>query len=141
MTTPDLAIEGMHDLSTEGACVQLRDVSDVRARDRKATLRALSKFVTLDENGDITESSFDPGNLITAASDIAEAVASMLLVGWDIPYLNVAPSLDAIGDLKTDDYDRLLELVEPAVRLFLPSSSNNVDDHGDEQSPSVPASG
>src|SRR5690606_9184332 len=70
-----------------------------------------------------------------------EAVPAQLVSSWEIPYL---PDLriprldpDAHGELKLAANDRLMELIEPALKLLMPNSSPNVDDPA---SPSEPAS-
>lgn len=127
-----------HDL-TDGAWVVLKPVEHVRARDRKAALVALAGAATMDTDGEITVAGF--AAVLGASSDLAEAVAAMLLTEWSIPYLpDVPPSLVAVGDLRTPDYDALLTLIEPSLKLFLPASSAKVDDHQDPASPSGPVS-
>jgi hypothetical protein len=130
-----------HALKSDGAWVELRDVEDLRARDRKKVDALLMGQVSADLDGNV---SVDRGAVRAIISEVPEAVAALLVAAWEIPYLPDAklPSIDAeaLDDLRLDDYNRLLELAEPAIRLFMPSSSRNVDDHADPASPSGPAS-
>jgi hypothetical protein len=130
-----------HVLKTDGAWVDLRDVEDLRARDRKKVDAIISAQITVDLDGNVTTGP----ELVSAIKDAApDAVAAALISSWEIPYLPDAqlPRLDAeiLGELKLDDYDRLMELIEPAMSLLMPHSSSNVDDHQDPTSPSEPAS-
>lgn len=131
-----------HVLKTSGAWVEMRDVEDLRARDRKKIDALMARQVTVDVEGDV---SVDRGAVFAIMRGIPEAVAALLVSAWEIPYAPDAqlPSIDpeVLDDLRLDDYNRLLELAEPAVKLFMPGRSNNPDDHTDPASPSGPASG
>lgn len=130
-----------HVLKTDGAWVELRDVEDLRAKDRKAIDAVITAQIHVDLDGNVEAGP----ELVEAIKNAApEAVAAQLISSWEIPYL---PDLriprldpDALGELKLADYDRLMELIEPALKLLMPNSSRNVDDHGDPASPSEPAS-
>jgi hypothetical protein len=132
-----------HALKSDGAWVELRDVEDLRAKDRKKVEAVIMGAVSFDlETGGI---SADSSALERVMSGTSEAVAEVLICAWEIPYLPDAklPRLDpeALGELRLADYDRVLELIQPAVDLLNPRSSRNPDDHADPQSPSEPASG
>ena len=132
-----------HVLKTEGAWVDLREVEDLRARDRKAVEAVVYSSVDFDiESGGVTANERTIAQISSAAPD---AVAAALIFSWEIPYLPDAriPRLDPeiLGELRLDDYDRLMELVEPAQKLLMPRGSSDVDDHADPQSPSGPAGG
>lgn len=131
-----------HVLKSDGAWVELRDVEDLRARDRKKIDALMAEQVSVDGDGDV---SMNRGAVFTIMRGIPEAVAALLISAWEIPYQPDAqlPSVDpeSLDDLRLDDYNRLLELAEPAVSLFMPGRSNNPDDHADPASPSGPVSG
>lgn len=131
-----------HVLKTDGAWVELRDVEDLRARDRKAVENAVMSAVEVDmDTGRIAAGKGAIQQIINGAPD---AVAERLIVGWEIPYMPDAPlpSMDPeqLGELRLDDHRRLMELIEPAVALLMPGRSNNPDDHDNPASPSEPAS-
>jgi hypothetical protein len=131
-----------HVLKTDGAWVELRDVEDLRAKDRKAVENAVMSAVEVDmDTGRIAAGKGAIQQIINGAPD---AVAERLIVGWEIPYLPDAPLPSAdpeqLGELRLDDHRRLMELIEPAVNLLMPGRSNNPDDHDDPSSPSEPAS-
>lgn len=130
-----------HDLVTDGAWVELRDVEDLRAKDRKKVNAIVMSAVSVDLDGEVTTGPEMVSLIMEAAPD---AVIGLLVAAWGIPYLPDAQlpclDVDALGELKLDDYDRLKELVAPAQALLMPHSSNNVDDHADPRSPSEPAS-
>lgn len=130
-----------HDLVTEGAWVELRDVEDLRAKDRKKVTAIVMSAVSVDLDGEVTTGPEMVSLIMEAAPD---AVIGLLVAAWEIPYLPDAQlpclDVDALGELKLDDYDRLKELVAPAQALLMPHSSNNVDDHADPRSPSEPVS-
>jgi hypothetical protein len=132
-----------HPLKSDGAWVELRDVEDLRARDRKAVEAIIMSAVEVDmETGHVAAGRGAIAQIMTGAP---EAVATQLITAWEIPYMPDAqlPRLDpeAIGDLRLDDHRRLMELVEPAVALLMPGRSNNPDDHDKPASPGEPASG
>jgi hypothetical protein len=131
-----------HILKSDGAWVELRDVEDLRARDRKAVEAIVMGAIEVDmDTGRIAAGRGAVAQIMNGAPD---AVATQLITAWEIPY---APDLqlprldaEALGELRLDDYRRLMELVEPAVVLLMPGRSNNPDDHADPSSPSEPAS-
>lgn len=131
-----------HVLKTDGAWVELRDVEDLRARDRKKVEAVIMDAITFDaETGSI---SAGPGALERITNGTAEAVATRLISAWEIPYLPGAPlplaDPEILGELLLADYDRLTELLEPAIDVLNPRSPRNPDDHADPASPSGPAS-
>lgn len=132
-----------HELKTDGAWVELRDVADLRARDRKKVDAVVMSAVTFDMETGAVEAS--PDALEKVASGTNDATAAVLISAWEIPYLPDAPlprlDAEALGELMLADYDRLMELIRPAVDALNPRSSRNPDDHADPQSPSEPASG
>ena len=131
-----------HVLKSDGAWVELRDVEDLRARDKKKIDALITSQVSADLDGNV---SVDRGAVSAIMAGVPDAVAALLVSAWEIPYNPDAklPSIDpeALDDLRLDDYNRLLELVGPAVRLFMPGRSDNVDDHANPASPSEPVSG
>lgn len=131
-----------HVLKTDGAWVELRDVEDLRARDRKKVDAIISAQIIVDLDGNVTAGP----ELVSAIKDATpDAVAAALVSSWEIPYLPDAPlprlDVDILGELKLPDYDRLLELTQPAMAILMPGDSKNVDDYQDPTSPSGPASG
>jgi hypothetical protein len=130
-----------HSLKSDGAWVELRDVEDLRARDKKKVDAVLTGQISADLDGNVT---VDRGAVAAVMSGVPDMVATLLVSAWEIPYNPDAklPSIDpeSLEDLRLVDYDRLMELIEPAVRLFMPGRSDNVDDHTDPASPSEPAS-
>lgn len=132
-----------HVLKTDGAWVELREVEDLRAKDRKKVEAVIMDAITFDmETGAITPG---PGALERITNGTGEAVAERLISSWEIPYLPDAPlpllNPEILGELTLADYDRLMELIQPAVNVLNPRSSRNVDDHADPTSPSAPVSG
>lgn len=144
MASPEIT---RHVLKSDGAWVDLRDVSLVRAGERKA---AMAKAYEGARAGGEEEPSMD--NLIKmveASTEFVEIVCATLIVRWFVPDLHEAPvspdrrNLSAlvaeINDLTTADYDRLVELAEPAVAALMPRGITP-DDVDDPASPSEPAS-
>lgn len=131
-----------HTLKSDGAWVELRDVEDLRAKDRKAVEAAIMENVEVDlDTGRIAAGKGAIAQIMNGAPD---AVARQLIAAWEIPYAPDAqiPRLDpeALDELRLDDHRMLMELLEPAVALLMPGRSNNPDDHNDPASPSEPAS-
>lgn len=131
-----------HVLKTDGAWVELRDVEDLRARDRKKVDAIISAQIIVDLDGNVTAGP----ELVSAIKDATpDAVAAALVSSWEIPYLPDAPlprlDVDILGELKLPDYDRLLELTQPAMAILMPGDSKSVDDYQDPTSPSEPANG
>ena len=131
-----------HSLKSDGAWVELRDIEDLRARDKKKIDALLMGQLSADLDGNVE---LDRGVVRAILSEVPDAVIAMLVCGWEIPYSPDArlPSIDpeSVDDLRLDDYNRLLELIEPALALFMPGRSDNVDDHANPASPSEPVSG
>lgn len=145
MATPEIT---RHVLKSDGAWVDLRDVSLVRAGERKA---AMSKAFEAAALGGGKE---DPSiesiiKMLGATTDFAEYAAAAVLVKWFVPYLadgpvefdrrNLVGTVAQINDLTGDDYDRLLTLIAPAAEALMPRVSTP-DDVDDPSSPSEPAS-
>ena len=133
-----------HVLKSDGAWVEFRDLLDLRARDRKKINAVLTSGVGFDMDTERPTIS-DPARVMEAyQSDIPEAIAAVLISTWEIPYLPDAriPSIDrdVLGELRLEDYDRLIELIEPARALLMPSDSTDPSGYDDPQSPSEPAS-
>jgi PAS domain-containing protein len=130
-----------HVLKTDGAWVELRDVEDLRGRDRKAVNAIVMAAIQIDDDGNVIPGSESVSQIVDAAP---EAVAAQLISSWEIPYLPDAliPRLEPenLGELKLEDYDRLRELIDPAVTLLMPRSSKDPSDYDDPTSPSGPAS-
>lgn len=132
-----------HVLKTDGAWVELRDVEDLRAKDRKAVQAVVMGALEFDfETGQVATGQESVQRIVDGAPD---AVARQLVVGWEIPYLPDAqlPRLDpdVLGELMLEDYDRLRELIAPAVALLMPGDSRDPSDFENPTSPSVPANG
>jgi hypothetical protein len=130
-----------HVLKTDDAWVELRDIEDLRARDKKRVNAIVADLVTVDMEGNVDTG---PHVIRRIMQDVPDVVAGLLITSWSIPYMPDVkiPSIDpeALDELKLDDYSRLLELVEPVVSLMMPNSSKNVDDFERPESPSEPAS-
>ena len=131
-----------HVLKTDGAWVELRDVEDLRARDRKKVEAVIMNAITFDaETGSIAAG---PGALEQITNGTGEAVAMRLISAWEIPYIADAQlplvDPDVLGELKLPDYDRLIELLQPAIDVLNPRSARDPSDHADPVSPSEPAS-
>lgn len=139
-----------HVLKSDGAWVDLRDVSLVRAGERKA---AMNLAFTAARHG---AGSDDPSlenliEMIGATTDFAETCAAAVLVKWFVPELhedtgpqaidrsNLAATVAQINTLPIDDYDRLMELIGPAAEALMPRVSTP-DDVDKPESPSEPAS-
>ena len=131
-----------HILKSDGAWVELRDLLDVRARDRKKVTGIMTSAVHIT---DLSTGAMDADAdvVMKAYESIPEVVAALLITAWEIPYAPDAklPSIDpdSIGDLRLDDYDRLMEIVKPAVDLLM-ARPPSPDDYADPTSPSEPAS-
>jgi hypothetical protein len=131
-----------HTLKSDGAWVELRDVEDLRAKDRKAVEAAVMSAIEVDlDTGRIAAGKGAIQQIMNGAPD---AIAARLIVGWELPYLPDAPlpsqDPEQLGELRLDDYRRLMELIDPAVALLMPGRSNNPDDYDNPASPSGPAS-
>lgn len=147
MATPEIT---RHVLKSDGAWVDLRDVSLVRAGERK---QAMNKaFEAARHGGSDAEPSVENViKMLGATTDFAEIVAATLIVKWFVPELHedsgpqsldrrdLAGTVAQINDLTTDDYDRLMELIGPAAETLMPRISTP-DDVDDPSSPSEPAS-
>jgi hypothetical protein len=132
-----------HILKSDGAWVELRDLLDVRARDRKKVMAIMTSAIRIT---DFTTGEMDADTtqvMQAYESGIPEAVAALLITAWEIPYAPDAklPSIDveSLGDLRLDDYDRLMEIIQPAMDLLMPKPVSP-DDYADPTSPSEPAS-
>lgn len=145
MATPEIT---RHVLKSDGAWVDLRDVSLVRAGERKLAMNKAFEAARHGASG--TEVSVETMiKLLSATTDFAEYAAAAVLVKWFVPYLDEAPAehdrrnlpgiVAQINDLTGDDYDRLIELAGPAAEALMPRSSTP-DDVDDPASPSEPAS-
>jgi len=131
-----------HVLKTDRAWVELRDIEDLRAKDRKAVQAAVMAGVEVDmETGRVSATKDVIAQFMSGGP---EAVAIRLVASWEIPYLPDAPiplvNPEILDELKLEDHARLMELVEPAVRLLMPGRSDNPDDYENPESPSEPAS-
>lgn len=138
-----------HSLKSDGAWVALRDVSLIRAGERKAAMA--KAYAAARAGGGEDEPSMD--NLIAmieGSTDFVEIVCATLIAEWFVPELHelgpakpdrrdLAGTVAQIQDLLTDDYDRLCELAAPAVEQLMPRNITP-DDHDDPASPSEPAS-
>jgi len=134
-----------HPLKSDGAWVDLRDVRTVRARDRRTATEVMMSAAALDADNEVQVRSLVQA--LSASTDFAEHVAAMLIVKWFVPYLHEdigAPdraTAEDIGELYAEDYDRLLELAEPAILALMPGrAATNPDDLDNPSSPSEPAS-
>lgn len=129
-----------HNLSTDGAWVELRDPSDLRAKDRKKITAAMFGGVHLGETGELDTLNLGAaygGTL--AASSVA---AAALITGWYIPYLPDSASAlprdrtDLLDELLVADDDALNVLVAPAVTLMI--GTTRKADPGDFDRPNSP---
>jgi uncharacterized membrane-anchored protein len=141
-----------HVLKSDGAWVDLRDPSLIRAGERKAAM-AKAYAAARASGGRDTEEGISMENLIEiieASTEFAEIVAASIIAKWFIPELheagpvipdrrNLAATVADMQDLTSDDYDRLLELATPAIDLLRPRGITP-DDVDDPASPSEPAS-
>jgi hypothetical protein len=137
-----------HVLKSDGAWVDLRDVSLVRAGERKQAMGKALEAAAY--SGGKDDPSIDAViKMLGATTDFAEFAAAAVLVKWFVPYLADAPVehdrrnltgiVAQINDLTTDDYDRLMELIAPAAEALMPRISTP-DDADDPASPSEPVS-
>lgn len=129
-----------HDLKSPGCWVEFRDVGDVRSKDRKRVHLVMTRGLSMAD--DATETA---DTIFANAVDSSDLIAAVMISDWCIPYISggVLPSADPelIGELKTDDHRVLMDLCEPFVDIFvLTKREISPDDHGDPNSPSVPAS-
>ena len=133
-----------HVLKSDGAWVELRDVHDLRARDRKKVAATMTSAIRITDFSEGTMDADTSQVMEAYQNGVPEAIAAVMISTWDIPYLPDAkiPSIDpeVLGELLLDDYDRLMELIEPARALLLPNSSTDPDDYDDPASPSEPVS-
>jgi hypothetical protein len=134
-----------HALKSDGAWVELRDIDDLRKRDRKKVDALINGAVEIevDEDGEVTTTP-SKGAVLSIMNGVPDVVATLLITAWELPYAPDAqlPSIDpeALDELRLDDHARLMELVDPVVALFMPGRSNNPDDYEKPASPSEPAS-
>jgi uncharacterized membrane-anchored protein len=141
-----------HVLKSDGSWVDLRDVSLVRAGERKAAMAHIYAAARQAPADGETPSMDSLIAMIGASTEFAEFVAATLIVRWYVPDLheeaggpqtidrrNLAGTVAAINDLRGDDYDRLLELAIPAIEALSPRSITP-DDVDNPASPSEPAS-
>jgi len=146
MTGPEIT---RHVLKSDGAWVDLRDVSLVRAGERKQAMNLAFTAARLSGGSDAEPSIGTLIDMLGATTDFAETCAAAVLVKWFVPYLNEAPveldrrnlagTVAQINDLTGDDYDRLMELAGPAAAALMPRVSTP-DDVDNPSSPSAPAS-
>lgn len=134
-----------HPLVTSGAWVDLRDVTDLRHRDRRLVRAAIAAHIVID---------LDTGRPATptgaaavqVGDDMLEAAAAAIVSTWHIPYLPDARlpriDVDVLGDLRPGDYDALIDFARPALAVLQGDDTPvTPDDHARSDSPSVPASG
>lgn len=138
-----------HSLKSDGAWVDLRDVSLVRAGERKQAMNKAFEAAAL-SGGSTEDVSIDTMiKMLGATTDFAEYAAAAVIVKWFVPYLadgpvefdrrNLTGTVAQINDLEVDDYDRLLELIAPAAEALMPQVASP-DQADDPKSPSGPAS-
>lgn len=138
-----------HVLKSDGAWVDLRDPTLIRAGERKQAMAKAYTAARAHGADDETPSIDTLITMIESSTEFVELVAAASIAKWFIPELHEAPltpdrrnlagTVEQINDLTGDDYDRLLELVAPAVELLMPRKSTP-DDADDLASPSEPVS-
>lgn len=134
-----------HELATEGAWVELRDDSDLRAKDRKKIMAAMFGGVNLGETGQLDTLNLGAAYGGTLAA--ANVAAAALITAWYVPYLTDSTSYlprdrpDLLDDLKVPDDDILTELVAPVVSRMIKSSQGvSPADVNVPNSPTAPVS-
>jgi hypothetical protein len=112
-----------------GGWVELKNVEDLKARDKKAVLSAVKVA--------------DPERPMGVNIDSVDNLVVAVLIAWEVPYLPGAalPSQDrtVLDELSIADYDELNELTLPLVSALFPAKVT-VDDHQVPDSPTVPES-
>lgn len=108
-----------------GAEVVLRDPREMRARDKR---------YVVDHMRDDTSTR---GRVL----DVFDGTIAMLVEKWDVHYLPNAPlprdHLPILDELTIPDYDKLQEVVGPAVELLFPTAKS--EDAGTPGTPTPPA--
>lgn len=112
-----------------GGWVELKDVHELKARDRKTIIRGMPKD--------------DESHPYSLEVDLADLLAQAMMVGWGLPYLvdAVLPSVDieVLGALEIADATALSELLKPLSAALFPVPATP-DDAEVPDSPIVPES-
>lgn len=112
-----------------GGWVELRDASELKAKDRKRVMRNL---------GDPQE-----GHVMASVVDMTDGIIATMVTAWELPYLLDAPlpsvQIDVLDELELADENVLQKLTEGAAKMF---QSGGVDpsEYDNPDSPTVPAS-
>lgn len=136
--------EKKHTLHTRGAWVKVLPYEDLKAKHRNRAVAGRFGQLTFDPNTgkprDLEARSFAI-NMLGAAEDIA----AMLVTAWNIPYMPgaqlPADHPDLLGELRIEDYNKLLEITEPIrQQLIDPPKPVDPGEFDDADSPTGPAS-
>lgn len=112
-----------------GGWVELKDPKTLKARDKKAIMKAVRGVP-------------DAENPVGFAVDISDGLIAHMIENWYVPYLE-APSIplldpSVLDELEIPDYDALTDAIKPAQELLF-SDAVTPDDHDKPGSPTPPA--
>lgn len=107
-----------HELPS-GGWVEIREASELRAKDRKAMLRKVPDPVD--------------GHKMGFVVDSADLIAAAVIVAWDLPYAPDAPlpsvRLDTLDELTMADDQAMQAAIAPLVELFMPKAPTDPSDY------------
>lgn len=118
-----------------GGWIEIREASELRAKDRKAVMRQMKDPET--------------GHLMSFSTDMADLIAATVIVAWDIPSMPGAPvpsqQLDVLDDLTIVEDNEIQAATAHLVALFQPKSPTpddyvKPDGTPNLESPTEPAS-
>ena len=122
-----------HELPS-GGWVEIKEASELRAKDRKAVLRQIA----------------DPeeGHRMATVVSMTDLIAATVIIAWELPYLPGADipqiQLDNLDELEILDENAVQAAIEPLVKLFSPQApspddTENADGTPNLESPTVPS--
>jgi hypothetical protein len=93
-----------------GGWIEIREASELRAKDRKAVMRQMKDPET--------------GRVMSSMTDMADLIAAAVIVAWDIPSMPGAPipsqQLDVLDELTLVEENEIQDATKGLTRLFMP---------------------